>query len=260
MTDADMPDAAGAPANRMVRTLPNPQEVASAAAELFVERAADAQARRGVFTVALSGGSTPRAFHALLAASPLRDRVDWSRIQFFWGDERCVPPDRPDSNFLMAKQTLLDAVPVPDDHIHRMRGEDDPASAASAYEAEIWKVFGPSSDATPAFDLIYTGMGPDGHTLSLFPHTAALSVTDRLVIANNVPQLNTNRITFTTTLANAATLVAFVVAGADKAASLAQVLEGPRNTDLYPSQLIAPSGKLLFLLDQAAASQLKASY
>lgn len=260
MSNANMPDASGAPANRMVRVLPSLQEVASAAAELFVERAADAQAKRGVFTVALSGGSTPRAFHALLAASPLREKVDWSRIEFFWGDERCVPPDNADSNYLMAKQTLLDAVSVPADHIHRMRGEDDPATAAGGYEAEIWKVFGPSSGATPVFDLIYTGMGPDGHTLSLFPHTAALSVTDRLVTANTVPQLNTNRITFTTTLANAATLVAFVIAGGDKADSLAQVLEGPRNTDLYPSQLIAPSGELLFLLDPAAASQLKGSY
>jgi 6-phosphogluconolactonase len=250
----------GKPSNRMVRVLPDTQLLAAAAAELFVERAADAQARRGWFHLALSGGSTPRAFHALLAASPLREKVDWSRIQFFWGDERCVPPDNAESNYLMARQTLLDAVPVPSDHIHRIRGEDDPAGAASAYEAEIWRVFGGPSGQTPAFDLIYTGMGPDGHTLSLFPHTAALSVSDRLVTANHVPQLNTDRITFTTTLANNAALVAFVIAGADKAGALAQVLEGPPNPDLYPSQLIAPSGELLFLLETSAAGQLKQSY
>ncbi len=249
-------EAAGAPNIRTVRILPDTQMVASAAAELFVERAADAQARRGVFHVALSGGSTPRHFHAMLAASPLRERVDWSHIQFFWGDERCVPPDHPDSNYRMARETLLDAVPVPPDHIHRMRGEDDPAAAAHAYEDEVRTVFAATPDETPRFDLIYTGMGPDGHTLSLFPHTAALSVTDHLVVANHVPQLNTNRITFTTTLANHAALVAFVIAGADKAAALAQVLEGPRNPEQYPSQLIAPVGELLFLLDQPAAAQL----
>ncbi|HEX9038821.1 MAG TPA: 6-phosphogluconolactonase [Ktedonobacterales bacterium] len=246
----------GAPGNRLVRVLPDAQLVAAAAAELFVERAADAQARRGVFTVALSGGSTPRLFHALLATSPLREKVDWSRIQFFWGDERCVPPDDPQSNYLMARQTLLDFVPAPDDRIHRMRGEDDPASAAAAYEAEIWRVFGGPSTQTPVFDLIYAGMGPDGHTLSLFPHTVALTVTDRLVSANHVPQMNTNRITFTTTLANNAALVAFVVSGGDKAAALAQVLDGLPNADLYPSQLITPSGELLYLLDEAAAAQL----
>lgn len=249
-------EASGAPSNRAVRVLPDAQAAARAAAELFVERAADAQTRRGVFHVALSGGSTPRLFHAMLAASPLREQVDWTRIQFFWGDERCVAPDHPDSNYRMARETLLDAVPVSPDHIHRMRGEDDPAAAARAYEDVLRAVFAAPPGETPRFDLIYTGMGPDGHTLSLFPHTAALSVTDRLVVANHVPQLNTNRITFTTTLANHAALVAFVIAGADKAPALAQVLEGPRDPEHYPSQLIAPAGKLLFLLDQPAAAQL----
>ncbi len=248
--------ASGAPTHRVVRVFPDARATAQAAAELFVARAADAQARRGVFHVALSGGSTPRLFHAMLAASPLRDQVDWSRIQVFWGDERCVPPDHPDSNYLMARETLLDAVPIPPERIHRMRGEEDPASAASAYEDELRAVFATAPGETPRFDLIYTGMGPDGHTLSLFPHTAALSVTDRLVVANYVPQLNASRITFTTTLANHAALVAFVVTGADKAPALAQVLEGPRDPRRYPSQLIAPAGELLFLLDQLAAAQL----
>ncbi|HEU0026280.1 MAG TPA: 6-phosphogluconolactonase [Ktedonobacterales bacterium] len=250
------PGALGAPTNRTVRVLPDAQAAAHAAAELFVARATDAQAQRGVFHVALSGGSTPRLFHQMLAASPLREQVDWSRIQFFWGDERCVPPDHPDSNYRMARATLLDAVPVPPDHIHRMRGEDNPAAAAQAYEDELRTVFAVAPGEAPRFDLIYTGMGPDGHTLSLFPHTAALSATDRLVVANHVPQLNSNRITFTSALANRAALVAFVITGADKATALAQVLEGPRDPERYPSQLIAPSGELLYLLDQYAAAQL----
>jgi 6-phosphogluconolactonase len=249
-------EASSAPANRLVRVFPDTQAVARAAAELFVARAAEAQAKQGVFHVALSGGSTPRLFHTMLAASPLRERVDWARIQFFWGDERCVPPDHPDSNYRMARETLLDAVPVPREHIHRMRGEDDPSAAARTYEDELRTIFAVAPGEIPRFDLIYTGMGPDGHTLSLFPYTAALKVTDRLVVANHVPQLNTERITFTTTLANQAALVAFVIAGADKAPALAQVLEGPRDPEQYPSQLIAPTGELLYLLDQSAAARL----
>jgi 6-phosphogluconolactonase len=251
---------ADAPANRLVRVFPDQPTTASAAAELFVERAADAQAKRGVFFVSLSGGSTPRRFHALLAASPLREKVDWSRIQFFWGDERCVLPDHPDSNYGMARETLLDAVPVPADHIHRMRGEDDPGQAAAAYEAELRQVFGIAEDDIPIFDLLLTGMGPDGHTLSLFPHTDALDITERLVVANHVPQMNTNRITFTKTLANAAALVAFVIAGADKANALAEVLEGAPDPSQYPSQLIVPTtGELVYLVDAPAAAKLTKS-
>ena len=244
------------PARRRIETLADSAAVAQAAANLFVERARLAHANGHDFHVALSGGSTPRRFHALLAASPLREQVDWSRVQFFWGDERCVPPDDPESNYRMARETLLDAVSVTPAQIHRMHGEDDPAQAASAYEAEVRRVFGAAPDATPRFDLIYVGMGPDGHTLSLFPHTAALRVTNRLVTANVVPQLNTTRITFTTTLANHAAQVAFVIVGADKADALAEVLQGAPNPQLYPSQLIAPAGDLLFLLDQPAAARL----
>ena len=248
--------SAPSPASRTVQTLADSAAVAQAAAELFVSRSRAAQAEGRDFRVALSGGSTPRRFHALLAASPLREQVDWSRIQFFWGDERCVPPDDPESNYGMARETLLDALAIPASQIHRMRGEDDPAMAARAYEAEAREVFGAGPFETPRFDLIYVGMGPDGHTLSLFPHTAALRVTDRLVTENHVPQLNTTRITFTTTLANAAAMVAFVIAGPDKADALAEVLHGARNPEQYPSQLIAPAGELRFIVDQAAAANL----
>ncbi len=244
------------PARRSLETLADASAVAQAAADLFVTQARAAQAQGHDFHVALSGGSTPRRFHALLAASPRREQIDWTRIQFFWGDERCVPPDHPDSNYRMARETLLDAVPVKPAQIHRMHGEDDPALAAQAYEAEARAVFAVAQPAIPRFDLIYLGMGPDGHTLSLFPHTAALSVTDRLVTENSVPQQNTTRITFTTTLANNAALIAFVIDGADKADALVEVLQGPPNPQQYPSQLIAPAGELRFIVDQAAAARL----
>jgi 6-phosphogluconolactonase len=243
-------------ARRQVETLADSSAVAQAAAELFVTQARAAQAAGHDFRVALSGGSTPRRFHALLAASPLREQVDWARVQFFWGDERCVPPDDPESNYRMARETLLDAIPLAPQQVHRMRSEDDPAQAARAYAAELRQVFGVAADAIPRFDLIFVGMGPDGHTLSLFPHTAGLSVTDRLVTENVVPQLHTTRITFTTTLANNAALVAFVIAGSDKADALAQVLQGAPNPQQYPSQLIAPVGELRFIVDRAAAAKL----
>ncbi|HEX8982440.1 MAG TPA: 6-phosphogluconolactonase [Ktedonobacterales bacterium] len=245
------------PTTRTIETFPDVAAVAQAAADLFVAHSRAAQAEGRDFRVALSGGSTPRRFHAMLAASPLREQVDWSRIQFFWGDERCVAPDDAESNYRMARETLLDAVPVAPAQIHRMRGEDDPAQAALAYENEVRQVFGVAATGVPRFDLIYVGMGPDGHTLSLFPHTAALNLTNRLVTENAVLQLQTNRITFTTTLANAAAVVAFVVAGADKADALAEVLQGERNPEQYPSQLIAPAGELRFLVDAPAAAKLR---
>jgi 6-phosphogluconolactonase len=240
-----------------VETLADVTAVAQAAAERFVAQARIAQSQGRDFRVALSGGSTPRRFHALLAASPLREQVDWRRVQFFWGDERCVPPDDPESNYRMARETLLNLVPVAPGQIHRMRGEDDPAQAARAYEAQLRQVFDAAAGDVPRFDLIFAGMGPDGHTLSLFPHTAALGVTDRLVTENAVPQLNTTRITFTTTLVNRAALVAFVIVGADKADALAEVLQGVRDPQRYPSQLIAPSGELRFIVDASAAANLR---
>lgn len=230
--------------------------VAQRGAQLFVRLAA--QPRVSAFRVALSGGSTPKALHALLATPPLRDQVDWSRIQFYWGDDRSVPPDHPDSNYKMARDTLLSLVPVAETQIHRMRTELPAAQAADDYERELCRTFDLAEGQLPRFDLIFLGMGPDGHTLSLFPHTDALRVNNRLVVANHVAKLNTDRVTFTYPVANNAAVVAFLVAGADKADALAQVLEGPRNIEEFPSQGIAPTGgELYWFVDRAAAAKLR---
>ncbi len=231
--------------------------VARAGAELFIELS-QAVAASGSFTVALSGGSTPKALNALLSAPPYRDQVDWSRIQFFWGDDRHVAPDDAESNYRMARETLLSQVPVDESQIHRIHTElSDPNAAATQYEDELYTAFSLASGELPQFDLIFLGMGPDGHTASLFPHTAALDVTDHLVVANYVPKLDTYRLTLTVPVINNAAVVAFLAAGADKAAALAQVLEGPPNPDEYPSQRIAPTdGDLYWFVDRAAAAQL----
>lgn len=230
--------------------------VAHAAAVLFVRAAQGARAHDR-FNVVLSGGSTPRAFHTLLAAPPYRDQVEWSQVHFYWGDDRCVAPDDPESNFRMARETLLDQVPIREAQIHRIHTEEDPVVAANMYADELRQDFALAEGQLPRFDLIYLGMGPDGHTASLFPHTAALNVTDKLVTANFVPKLSANRITLTYPVLNNATAIAFLVVGADKADALAAVLEGPRDPDTYPSQLIAPGdGDLFWLADRAAAAKL----
>ncbi|HLJ80450.1 MAG TPA: 6-phosphogluconolactonase [Ktedonobacterales bacterium] len=249
-----MSSAAG---NRVhLEVLDNLSAIAARAADLFVCRAREASASDH-FTVALSGGSTPKALHNLLAAPPYRDQVDWSRVEFYWGDDRTVAPDDPESNFRMARETLLDKLPIRETQIHRIHTELAPTTAAALYEDELRQEFQLSQGQLPRLDLIYLGMGPDGHTASLFPHTAALGVTDRLVTANEVPQLSTTRITLTAPVLNNAATIAFLVAGADKAGALAAVLEGPRDPDTYPSQRIAPTdGDLYWLVDRAAATKL----
>jgi 6-phosphogluconolactonase len=232
--------------------------VAHAAADLLVQlQAADRPQEH--FNIALSGGSTPRALHRVLVASPYREQVDWESMQYFWGDERFVPPDDPDSNYRMARETLLTEAPVTSDQVHRVPTErGDPAMVAELYEADIRRDMNILPGQFPRFDLILLGMGPDGHCASLFPHTEALHVRDRLVTANFVPKLNANRITLTAPAINNSAAVAFLVAGADKADALAAVLEGPHNPETYPSQLIAPEhGALHWLIDRAAAARLR---
>jgi 6-phosphogluconolactonase len=230
------------------------EELARATADLFVARSQQAP---GAFRVALSGGHTPIALHELLAASPYRERVAWERVQFYWGDDRCVPPDDEQSNYRMARETLLEPLGIPAAQIHRMRTELPPAEAADQYEQELRATFNLAEGALPRFDFNLLGMGPDGHTASLFPHTAGLLERERLVIANEVPQMQTTRITLTVPVFNAAATTIFMIAGGDKADALEAVLRGPVNPEEYPSQLIAPTdGELLFLLDRAAAAKL----
>lgn len=247
----------GTAGNRTHRdVLENLDAVATRAAELFVRCAGEARTA-GRFTVALSGGSTPKAFHRLLAGAPYRDQVEWSQVQFYWGDDRAVAPDDPESNFRMARETLLDTLPIHEAQIHRIHTELDSTAAATLYEDELRQDFHLSQGQLPRLDLIYLGMGSDGHTASLFPHTAALGVTDRLVTANYVPQLSTTRITLTYPVLNNAATIAFLVVGPDKADALAAVLEGKADPDTYPSQRIAPTdGDLYWLMDQAAAAKL----
>lgn len=236
-----------------IRRFADQDALAVAAADLFAAQAADAIAARGQFHVGLSGGSTPKAMHRLLASDAYRDRVDWANVHVYFGDERSVPPDDADSNYHMARETLLDHVPVPDSQVHRMRGEIDPAEASKEYGLMLKAVFGYG----PGFDLLLLGMGDDGHTLSLFPGTSALQEPRHRVRANYVPKLDTWRVTITAPFANTARMAAFLVAGANKSGVLAEVLNGPRDPERLPAQLIAPTdGALLWLIDEAAAAHL----
>jgi 6-phosphogluconolactonase len=211
------------------------------------------------FAIALSGGSTPRGLHALLANDPaVRDRLPWHYMHFFWGDERHVPPDHPQSNYRMAYDTLLSLAPVSAENIHRVQSEEpDAALAAEKYEQELRTFFDLEAGQLPRFDCILLGMGPDGHTASLFPGTAALHETKRLVVANWVDKFKTYRITLTVPVLNHADLVVFLVSGAEKAEALKAVLQGDYRPDRFPAQLIRPgSEKLLWIVDRAAASLL----
>jgi 6-phosphogluconolactonase len=241
-----------------IRVLADAEAVSRAAADEFVRCAKEAIGARNRFTVALSGGSTPKRLYQLLADPPFRDQVDWAKIEFFWGDERSVPPDHNDSNFHTAREAMLRKLPIPATQIHRMEAERaDRDAAARDYEATLARIFNvPAGGVPPALDLILLGMGPDGHTASLFPHTKGLKEASRWVIVNYVPKFATDRVTFTTSLLNRAREVLFLVAGTDKADPLHEVLEGATNSDLYPSQLIRPAGSLVFFIDRAAAAKL----
>jgi len=240
-----------------LRRLTTPQDLFQAAAEEVLRIATDAVAKRGRFAMALSGGSTPKNLYTLIAANASA-ALPWAQMFFFWGDERHVPPDDPDSNYRMAKEALLSKVPIPPGNIFPIPAENqDAVAAADAYEQTMRKFFASPPGEFPRFDLILLGMGPDGHTASLFPETAALQEKSRLVVANWVEKLKTSRITLTLPVLNAARCVAFLVSGADKAAVLHEVLEGSAPAEKYPSKLVQPTnGKLIWFLDRAAASQL----
>jgi 6-phosphogluconolactonase len=243
-----------------LRRLTTPQDLFQAAAEEVIRAATDAVAQRGRFTIALSGGSTPKNLYTLIAANASAG-LPWDQMFFFWGDERHVPPDHPDSNYRVAKESLLSKVPVPPANIFPIPAENPDASAAAeAYEQTVRKFFALGPGEFPRFDLILLGMGPDGHTASLFPETAALQEKSRLVVANWVEKLNASRITLTLPVLNAARCVAFLVSGTDKAAVLHEVLEGSAPAEKYPSKLVRPTdGRLIWFIDRAAASQLSAA-
>jgi len=232
-------------------------EAARLAAQEVVARAQAAASLRGRFTLALSGGHTPQALHALLAdpVEHFRGRISWAATHVFFGDERCVPPDHPDSNYGAARRSLLAHVPLPASNVHRLRGEDDPLAAAATYEAELRRVV-PVEPGLPRLNLILLGLGADGHTASLFPGTAALDEETRLVVANDVPQVGGFRLTFTFPLILAARAVAFLVAGEDKAAAVSDVLGGRGARPAARVHLA--EGDLTWYLDEAAASRLPA--
>lgn len=222
------------------------------AAERIVKRYDEAVAERGVFHIALSGGSTPQALFQLLSSPAYVTRFDWPRVHLWWSDERYVPLDHPDSNYRMAREALISKVPIPAGNVHPTPTYLGPAVAAQQYESDIIKSLGVDA----RFDVILLGMGNDGHTASLFPGTIADVPAGRLVIAHFVPQAGMQRITFTPQLINAARHVVFLVSGKGKTAVLSRVLHGPYQPDVLPSQLVAPSpGDVTFLVDRDAAGE-----
>ena len=241
---------------------PDAAALAARAAHYFVEMAGEAADARGRARIAISGGSTPRAAFELLgdAEKPWYKRMPWDKLDLYWVDERCVPPDDKDSNYRMTRETLLDRVPLQAEQIHRMEGELEPEQAAARYEAELRNSFRLEGGELPRFDLIALGMGPDGHTASLFPHTAALGEMHRLAMANHVANKDAWRITLTWPVINRASSVFFLVSGGDKAEILKEVLTGPRDVGRLPSQLIWPASDILTLfLDKDAAARLPAT-
>jgi 6-phosphogluconolactonase len=235
---------------------PSTADLERGAAELFVDLAVAAVEARGRFTVALAGGATPRPVYARLATPEFAGRIPWDGVHVFFGDERCVPPTDEQSNFRMACEALLEHVPLPPEHIHRIAGEDDPALAALSYEQELGRVF--RSQAPPAFDLIQLGLGENGHTASLFPGTAGLRELDRWVVAQYVEILDAWRVTLTPAVINGAREVVFLVSGAGKADVLARVLAGPYEPELLPAQLVQPRrGELRWLVDAAAGAKVR---
>ena len=259
------------PAEPEIRIFDDADTLAAGAAKEFTALAREAIGRSGRFTVSLSGGSTPRKLYSLLATT---GGIEWAKVHFFWGDERHVPPDHPDSNYRVAREALFTAIRPPESNLHRIRAEEaDAAVAAQGYESELMCFFrakaatqdrngdtyrrprsGAEGEAWPRFDLMLLGMGPDGHTASLFPGTTALDILDRWVTSAWVDKFKSFRITLTLPVINHASCVMFLVSGADKAAMLKRIV---RDREAVPSGRVNPgSGKLIWMVDRAAAAQL----
>jgi 6-phosphogluconolactonase len=243
------------PAEPQVRIFKSAEHLFRAAAENFCRIGSQAIRDRGRFTVALSGGSTPRGLHEELVRD-FSSQVPWQDVFFFWSDERHVPPSDSESNYRMANETLLSKLPIPSAHVFRIPAEmPDAGDAAQAYERTLHDFFRPAANSFPCFDLILLGMGPDGHTASLFPGTTALAENQHWVVANWVEKFSTFRITFTYPVLNHAANVVFLVSGADKATMVGRALKDPAAN--LPCQGVRPvDGDLLWFLDQAAAGKL----
>jgi 6-phosphogluconolactonase len=234
------------------------EEVGGEAAARFQRLAAGSIAATGRFSVALSGGSTPRALYRSLAEPPSRDATDWTRVHLFWSDERFVPSDHADSNYRLAREAFISRAPIPAGNVHPFPTDAaDPQTAAAQYEETLRRFFASPEGETPRFDFILLGLGADGHTASLFPESPALDEHRRLVVAAHVPKLDASRLTLTPPVLRAARHIVFLVAGLDKASTLREVLHGPYDPHRLPAQLARPEdGDLTWLVDEAAASLL----
>lgn len=222
----------------------------------FIDSAETAILERGRFAVALSGGSTPRPLYSLLASKEYRGRVDWPKVHLFWGDDRCVPPDSESSNYQLVRKTLLSGIDIPEANVHRMKTELTPAECADDYEKTLRDFFRLTDGEFPKFDFDLLGVGTNGHTASLFPHSTALTVRDRAVVANYVDDPHPWRITFTVPTLNSARRTVFLAGGKDKAEVIREIIFGQQRPSDLPAQLVAPEGTLVWRIDQPAASAL----
>lgn len=239
-----------------IKVFPDVYRVSRTAAEYFVSRSQVAIKERGRFAVALCGGTTPEQMYALLATEAFARRVKWEQVHLFWGDERCVPPNNIDSNYWMVRHAMLDTLSIPPENIHRIHGEMKPDHAAADYDTKLREFFAPASQ--PRFDLVLLGMGADGHTASLFPHSQALEAQKAWVVANYIDEMRAWRVTLTANAINQAANVVFLVTGSNKARTVKAVLEGEKRPTDLPAQMIDPEeGELFWLLDEEAASLLE---
>ena len=234
--------------------------LAERAAEYFAQRITEAVKAHGLARIAISGGSTPkRTFQTLAQHGKRESGIPWEQVQLYWVDERCVPPDNEESNYRMTREAMLDAIPLPAANVFRIEGELPPEEAAARYESVIRAQFRLEGAEIPRFDMVQLGMGDDGHTASLFPHTDALHELGRIAVANHVPQKDAWRVTLTWPVINNGRHVVFLIEGAAKAPVLAEVFQGTYDPEAKPSQLIRPQGgQLELLLDKAASAKLPA--
>ena len=236
--------------NKNIHAYPNKEKLVAATTERVVDSIGQAIQQAGLCNIALSGGSTPGGVFSLLASNPYRDRVDWSRLHLFWGDERMVPPEHQDSNFRMVQETLLDHIKIPDENVHRMRGEIAPEEAAAEYAELLHDHF---KGSLPCFDLILLGLGEDGHTASLFPETDAVEEYEKHAVAVFVPKLSAWRVTLTLPVLNAARKVLFLVSGKSKSEIVQRIMSNKQPAKELPATMVNPqNGELHWMLDSEA--------